>query len=213
MRKKRILSIFLIASLLLSGCNATKQVDKSSNKGIKQEESKDTINIGEIKGKYGVVEDKTMKPFYNVEQNTQFTFHFNSNVEPVYAVTVHTDKKCEESSIVYQINDGYITDKGVDVVVKPGSPILNTSDREGGSLENYNWGNAPIYYLCIRYDMDAKTPTLLDEPIIVPFTVKNKVSTPNLSCKISKDGSFSLEWQPIENAVSYKIYESINNSG
>lgn len=208
-----MISLILVTSIIFTGCGKNKEqlVNKLETKIEQTQEetsTKEQIDIASIKNKYGSIDDKAIKPFYNVEQNTQFTFHFNSKVEPVYAVTVHTDKKCDENSIVYQINDGYITENGVDVVVKPGKPVLNTSDRVSGELENYNWGNAPIYYLCIRYDMDATQPTLLNDPIIIPFTIKNKISTPNLSCKINDDGAFSLVWQPVEGAVSYNIYEA-----
>ena len=219
----KILSLSLVASMLLTGCNINLGKQKE-NMGISSEKEKEesfnvqsnvnlgsngTIKISEIKAKYGNVNQNVeIKAFYNVEQTTEFTFHFNSMVEPCKAITVHTDSKCLESSTVYQINDGYLTNNGLDIVVKPGSPVLNTSDRNDGKLENYNWGNAPIYYLCIRYDMNATIPTLLDTPIVVPFTVKSKVSVPSLTCNISDKGEFSLNWLPVENAVSYNIYRA-----
>ena len=220
----RIVSLTLVASMLLTGCNINLKKDKENNDTQIQEKintetnvvennvnlgSGEVIKVSEIKAKYGALDTNTqIKPFYNVEQTTEFTFHFNSMVEPCKAITVHTDSKCLESSTVYQINDGYLTDNGLDVVVKPGKPILNSSDRNDDALENYNWGNAPIYYLCIRYDMNTTTPTLLDTPIIVPFTVKSKVSVPSLTCNISPEGEFSLNWLPVENAVSYNIYQA-----
>ena len=43
-------------------------------------------------------------------------------------------------------------------------------------LENgvETWGNASIYYIAVRYDSEAETPTKLDEPKIIPFTVKHE---------------------------------------
>ena len=165
-----------------------------------------TITLLDLKKKYGVANETQIKPFYNVDQQTEFVFHFkNKEIEPCYAVTVHTDPKCELNSTVYQLNDGYITDNGLDVVVKPGLPVLNETTK----WDNYNWGNAPIYYLAIRYDMESTEIKPLDEPIIVPFTIYSKVSTPNAEANINSDGSFELTWKPVDGAEKYNIYEAI----
>ena len=150
------------ASFVLSACGAKETIesDNETRSEVSSEATVDNskkpvdtgvVTVSDLKQKYGVENRQEYKPFYNVEQGTQFTFHFNSQVEPCRAITVHTDSKCEESSTVYQINDGYKTDTGVDVVVKAGSPVLNCDTHSGGSLANYNWGYAPIYYMCIRY--------------------------------------------------------------
>lgn len=208
------------ATVLLSACGtkesaktSTKESTEStsndetvSNPSIQAESNSGVVTISDLKQKYGVADKKEYKPFYNVEQGTQFTFHFNSDVEPCKAITVHTDSKCEESSTVYQINDGYVTSSGVDVVVKAGSPVLNCDTHSGGSLANYNWGYAPIYYMCIRYDIDADEPVLLDEPIVIPFTVRSEVSVPNTYYTISPTGNFTVNWKPVEDAVKYNIY-------
>lgn len=169
-----------------------------------------TITISEIKEKYGVTDEVGIKPFYNVEQTTEFLFHFNSDVEPALAVTVHTDPSCNESSIVYQINNAYEKEgvQGRDILVKPGSPVLNSSDRTGGKLDNYNWGYAPVYYLSINYDMESTEVKELETPIIVPFTIRSDVSIPNLTCSISDGGEFALEWHKVDGAVKYNIYEA-----
>ena len=224
--KNKILKFFslsLATTILFTGCGqankglSNNENDLGEDKEIVGEVSQnfgsgETISISEIKAKYlggSFNEEIAIKPFYNIEQNTEFTFHFNSMVEPCKAITVHTDSKCLESSTVYQINDGYVSDNGgIDVVVKPGKPVLNSSERTNGALDNYNWGNAGIYYLCIRYDMNATTPTLLEEPIIVPFTVKSDVSVPTLTCSISQYGEFELSWLPVKDAVSYNIYQA-----
>lgn len=232
----KILTILLVGTIILSGCgNKQEDIKIKQEPQVTEQKQEVTepvaspevtevtedvhiqtaeqaqsggITVKELKKKYGVNDNNYIKPFYNVEQTTQFTFHFNSKVEPIEAITVHTDPKCEMNSTVYQINSAYESGSGYDIVVKPGSPVLNTSDRQDGKLENYNWGNAPVYYLSINYDMDATTPTKLDEPIIVPFTIRNEISTPNLTASIDKNGKFQLEWKAVDGAVNYNIYQA-----
>ena len=231
--KKRVISILLVIATLftLTACMTRKIDIPIIGKNEKnQTENKNTITenknistgnnatpqkftIQQLKAKYAtsdgvIAEDSYIRPFYNVEQTTRFTFHFNSIIEPYKAISVHTDPKCGINSAVYQINDGYLTDNGVDVIVKPGKPILNTSDRKSGELDNYTWGNAPIYYICIHYDMNSSVVKELDEPIIIPFTIRNDVSTPNLTYSIDNNGTFRLNWKKIDGAVKYNIYRA-----
>lgn len=196
---KRMAIFGLIAAICIPsvGCGTNKESTKLAE-----------YTIGELKAEFASSSNKYMfKPFYNVEQTTEFTFHFNSSVDPVKAITVHTDSKCEENSTVYQINDGYRTANGVDVVVKPYKPVLKAEARNDVSESSY-WGYAPTYYLCVRYDLDSTEVKKLDEPIVIPFTVRNEISTPNVYASIDSKGVFSVKWLPVENAVSYKIYQS-----
>lgn len=228
--KKKLLSAVLTMSMILAlaGCSknegepyipnssttekedSTKDTDKNtSNETVNNNDlnldNTEVITIASIKNKYGTLDKTEIKPFYNVDQKTQFTFHFNAkDIEPSHAVTVHTDSKCEVNSMVYQINDGYLINDGVDVVVKPGSPVLQETDDN----TRYTWGKAPVYYLSINYDMDATTPTKLNEPIVVPFTIKSNVSTPNLEASIDTTGKFQIQWKPVEGATKYNIYEA-----
>lgn len=228
--KKKLLSVVLTMSMILAlaGCSKnerepyvpnssttekedlTKDTDKNtSNETVKNNDfnldNTEVITIASIKNKYGTLDKTEIKPFYNVDQKTQFTFHFNAkDIEPSHAVTVHTDSKCEVNSMVYQINDGYLVNDGLDVVVKPGSPVLQETDDN----TRYTWGKAPVYYLSINYDMDATTPTKLNEPIVVPFTIKSNVSTPNLEASIDTTGKFQIRWKPVEGATKYNIYEA-----
>lgn len=231
-RKERVFLLWLIvilAAVSLVGCNLIRSNDSNKNQnsnimsGIGGENSENLITenttyttIEKIKSEFiplGIKENKyQFKPFYNVEQTTEFTFHFNSNVDPVKAITVHTDAACEENSTVYQVNDGYKTTKGVDVIVKPMKPVLATDDRKDYNNTNY-WGYSSIYYLCVRYDMDSEEVEKLESPIIIPFTVKNKIATPFANANIRADGDFSVTWKPVENAKSYKVYRSFASNG
>jgi len=229
-KKKKLLAIALTGLMILSACGKkeeaktdnkaqlnTQATEKKAEAPKPKEEPTSKIveqasTVSELKQKYCVDNSKYIKPFYNVEQNTQFTFHFNSKVEPIKAITVHTDPSCNIDSTIYQINSAYLNGdgSGYNIVVKPGSPVLNSSARKEGELSKYNWGNAPVYYLSINYDMSADTPTKLDSPIVVPFTVRRKISTPNIEAHITKDGSFTLSWKPVKNAVKYNIYSADN---
>ena len=70
-----------------------------------------------------------------------------------------------------------------------------------------SWGGAPIYYIRLNYDPDAEKLTLLDQPIIIPFTVKSELPVPNLRYEIDKDRRLTLVWDKVEGATEYKIYE------
>ena len=162
----------------------------------------ESITVGNIKEKFGVTNSVEISPFYNIEQTSNFIFHFNSKVDAMKAVTVHTDAKCNKESMVKQENKGYETKEGKeDVVVMPGTPVLGESNQN-------MWGYAPIYYLCIRYDLTSEEVKALDEPIIVPFTVKSPASIPNVNAYVNNDGQFEIKWNPVSNAVKYNIYST-----
>ena len=152
--------------------------------------------------KYNVSESEQIAPFYNVDMDAEFMCHFRSDVNPVWAVTVHTDAECGIDSMVYQINDGYKTESGTDVVVKPGRAVLGYGKDTG----DYVWGYAPIYYLCIRYDMESDTVNRLDNPVVVPFTVKSEISIPNVTASVNENGQFEISWNAVAGAAGYNIY-------
>ena len=198
--------LLLVSAFMLVGCG-TSSVPSGENPGPTAETAKTELKLSNYYA--SLSNEKSIVPYYNVNQDAKFVFHFNTNeIEPSLAVTVHTDPKCETNSLVYQVNDCYRTENGYDIVVKPGSPVLNSSDRAEGKLENYNWGNAPIYYLSVNYDMNSKEAKKLDEPIIIPFTVKREISTPNVEQQVNDNGLYTLTWKSVDNAVSYNIYSA-----
>lgn len=170
--------------------------------------SGDTITIEELKEKYKGQETIEIQPFYNVEQKTEFLFHFNSDVEPLSAVTVHTDRKCElNSRVPDQKNTGYYgEDGGTDVVVTPPMFPLLRDQGDADSFEFDTWGRAPVYYLCIRYDMESEEVRLLEKPVVIPFTIRSEVSVPTLYPQINEDGVLTLRWNAVEEAVEYRLY-------
>ena len=203
-KAKRIIPCMLAILMItfgFTGCGKTENIEVGTK-------ASGSIKISEIKKAYGVTsnyEQNQLLPFWNVDNDTVFTLHFNSKVEPALAVSVHTDPKCGVNSRVGQLNAAYLCDDGgVDVIVKPGLAVLN----ENQDMTKAEWGNAPIYYMKINYDRFSSEVTPLETPVIVPFTVRTDVSTPTLKGNIGPDGQYKLSWTPVEGATSYEIYES-----
>lgn len=229
---KYVFSLGIITSLILSGCakeivvetiisdkskeNTTiesKEIE-SNNSNIKLG-SKSVISVGDIRNKYGTVGTE-ISPLYNVDPKAKFTFHFNSKVDPFQAVTVHTDRACENNSIVFTQNLAYfMPDGGIDLIVS--NDLYKISVLDSNARLDYNeneitWGHASQYFLSVNYDMKSETPKKLDNPIIIPFTIKNDVQTPRVNYKISNVGEFSITWNKVPDADSYRIYSTFKDT-
>lgn len=203
---KRLFAIILTVTLVLTGCqsnNLTKGPEKA-------EEVKKGSTILTLKQKYGAVDTKEVMPMYNVAQDEEFKFKFKAdfrkaNLTSYDIVSVHTDIKAYRASKVYSFNDSIENT----VTIRPlGSGVL-TSETINAKYKS-NWGGAPIYYLRLNYDPDAEQLTLLDKPIIIPFTVKSELPVPNVNYVIDKDRRLSLVWDKVEGATEYKIYRRSN---
>lgn len=210
---KKILCIFLLASLLLSACEeGTTQAPAEPSKNqesVQQVDSKGNpsgnFTVLDLKKKYGTEKNKAIMPMYNVEQDKEFIFTFKADllegsVDPHEIVSVHTDIKVEEQSEIFTII-GYDT---YSVSIKPSAGVLPTEAIKLSS--DSSWGSAPIYYIRLNYDLDSAEMTKLDKPIIIPFTVKSELPVPNLKREILPDGTFKLVWSKVEGAESYKVY-------
>nr|WP_237179218.1 transglutaminase domain-containing protein [Paenibacillus sp. MMS18-CY102] len=208
---KKILSIFLLvsmASMLLAACTTGNEtVVKPEEPPIQETVKTSGVTVFDLKKKYGSEQDKALMPMYNVPRDKVFRFEFHSPIwEDTNAVTVHTDIKAEEKSrITTMSNYPSIGDTNV-LEVSSVWPVLPAIDPSNEDYEK-GWGNAPIYYIRINYDMDATTLTKLKKPIIIPFTVKSDVEVPNLKYSISSDGRFRLNWTEVEGADEYRIYQ------
>lgn len=204
--KKRTIAIIMVALTstgLLSGCN------KGPLGTTKAYAS--TMTIEELKNKYGVEDTNTIMPMYNVEPNKEFEFKFNSDLGDVSGydiVTVHTSSKCTEESEIGSFNWPTTEDGKTSISIKPMMPVLASESSYDG--DGMTWGNAPMYYLCINYDMDSETPTKLETPTVIPFTVKSEVPVPNVKSEIDKEGNLKLTWDKVEGAEKYNIYQ-VNN--
>lgn len=201
---KRLFFIMFALTLLLAGCQSNNQ--ESSTTDNKSTESKQGSSILSLKEKYGTASEKAIMPMYNVAQDEEFTFKFKGDLSKIdyYShdiITVHTDIKGLEASKVKWLVD--YKDNSVSVRPMGWGVLSSDSMRTKGQS---SWGGAPIYYIRLNYDPDAEKPTLLDEPIIIPFTVKSELPVPNLRYEIDKDRRFKLVWDKVEGATGYKIY-------
>ncbi|GFN34102.1 transglutaminase domain-containing protein [Paenibacillus xylaniclasticus] len=205
----KVITLLLLASLLLVACTdgdkpEVKQVQAPSDKVIQTNTTGGTVL--DLKKKYGSDQDKSIMPMYNVPRDKVFEFKFNSDISGEKdVITVHTDIKAEEASRISSfISPKDYGENKSTLEIKPMMPVLASPDH----LNQYEgWGNAPIYYIRINYDMDATTPTKLDKPIIIPFTVKSDVEVPNLKATVSQDGRLKLTWNAVQGATEYKIYQ------
>lgn len=186
------------------------------------EKDTDTINekdsdgavssIGRLKEKHGET-DKDIMPLYNVDPAEQFVFNFKADVGLVKdLISVHTDSRClPESEVVTSVMSSLAInakDPG-EVTVSPGGfPVLENPNELTDGL---TWGNAPIYYIRINYDLDATELLLLEEPIIIPFTIQSEVEVPTLRYTM-ENSRVAAVWSPIEGATEYKIYRGMGIS-
>ncbi|ANY67227.1 hypothetical protein BBD42_12685 [Paenibacillus sp. BIHB 4019] len=213
--KKMLLSLLLM-SLLLTGCMSDAANGfNSSIKLLKYAwQTPEKFSVQQLKQKYGETSNKPIMPLYNVAKDMKFDFHFQSdltqldNLKREETITVHTDRQALPSSQMASFNrvtpvegnQSIITVEPLDSGVLP-LPSASSSDPLG-------WGNAPIYYLRIDYDMASTTPQKLEKPLIIPFTVKSKLPVPNLTYEISEDGRLKLLWDKITGVSEYKVYQT-----
>ncbi|MBY0203755.1 MULTISPECIES: transglutaminase domain-containing protein [Paenibacillus] len=207
---KRLFFIMFALTLLLAGCQSNNQ--ESSPTDNKSTESKQGSSILSLKEKYGTASEKAIMPMYNVAQDEEFTFKFKGDLRKLNlssddVISVHTDIKALKASKVYalpEINDGSVSIKPLSWGVLS-SEAMETKGSSG-------WGGAPIYYIRLNYDPDAENPTLLDQPLIIPFTVKSELPVPKLRYVIDKDRRLTLTWDKVEGATQYKIYKRIDRN-
>lgn len=214
--KGKILSAVLMAAVLLCGCENGGAANTDTEKTqAAQYSSGDMVTVSAIKAKYAeATSDNLVMPLYNVAPDEKFDFKFRYNLMEDYSgvsdfVTVHTDKKCLPESIMYTYNDYEETaDGGCILTISPVGGVLENETDEADYFENDHavWGNAAVYYIAIWYDTNAETLVKLDEPIIVPFTVKHDVPAPEVRGVVDSNGCFSLQWDPVEGADEYRVY-------
>jgi len=217
---KRLLILILALSLLLTGCfggsndkiDRTTETDTVASNGTNHEQV-DEGTLLELKKKYGSDTNKTIMPLYNVESDQSFTFHFKSDLSGLTSgigidkerkfVSVHTDIKAYDESRMETFSSVRTAEDGSTIVTI--EPVNEALELESGP-PGLHWGSVPIYYLRVSYDLETKEPTKLDEPIIIPFTVKSEIESPTLHYQIT-DGRLKLVWQPVEGAEYYNIYQ------
>ena len=129
-------------------------------------------------------------------------------------MSVHTDGDVLESSSIAGTLGIVDKDGGSALTLKPPVgfiPLGSKADTEVyDKINQGSWGNAPIYYIRINYDISSATPKKLAKPMIVPFTVKSEVAVPNLKYELSQGGVLKLVWSKVEGAEKYNIYNVAN---
>ncbi len=224
-------ALLMSLSILMTGCATNEGSMSSSNTDGSQtgvvsgtmSYSGATVTAEEIKKAYDYnAEGQTeIMPLYNVSETESFTFTFNidwyeSHLNIYDLVSVHTQRDCLDASKIYY--NANVVDNGdgtCTLTVSPMSPVLGTEYQEKNYIDNKidNWGNAPMYYIAVHYDMEAQGEQKLSKPVVIPFTVKHEVEAPNLKGVVNEKGMLSLEWEPIEGAECYNIYKLTDGKG
>lgn len=234
--KKKLMVALLIASTMLTACqtNVSSEVSKLNEsievnweEGIQFEENKtddefveevsneqsDMLKAEEIKQKYSSTEREQIAPLYNVAENQIFDFTFMTsldalNVSKDELVTIHMDAACKPESMIYTNTHTEENDQGFTLSLSPIAAVLENMTNDEADFEDgyVVWGNAPMYYIAIWYDMTSEQEEKLEKPIVIPFTVKHEVQAPEVRGIVDKNGCFRLEWKPVEGAEEYRIY-------
>lgn len=228
----RIMLTTLCAALLLSGCSNSEADGNSTSSGNPAGSTVNsgssltngnnmpsyaaTISVADIKNAYGETSSSDIMPLYNVLPSESFDFDFKADywdefleISPEEMITVHTDPSCSEESeipVYRDMNEG--ENGGTRVTVSPITSVLETDSEVQNMLENdvEVWGNAAMYYIAVRYDMESETAAPLDTPKIIPFTVKHELAVPTLKGEVDSTGRFKLTWNEVPGADSYNIY-------
>ncbi|MEK5033638.1 transglutaminase domain-containing protein [Paenibacillus sp. FSL R7-0302] len=226
MKVKQMAILLLIMCVILTGCmGGSKEgspAPSSSPAATAAAETKNTSGnpppdasqtVYDLKQKYDSDEadhSPGIMPMYNVEQDMEFIFRFNTDLgsEAIgKTLSVHTDIKALPESKVGTLEDSQLVDGKSVYSIKPlGFGVLPSDSLRATGASS--WGNAPVYYIRLNYDLDAKSPTLLKQPVIIPFTVKSDLPTPTLQADISPDGRLTLVWNEVPGAESYNIYSA-----
>lgn len=124
--------------------------------------------------------------------------HFNKKIDPVEAVKVYSDKKCEDDSLVFTWNKAYETNDGMDIIVEGDANLLLCQDRLDYDILQSNWGNANKLYLKILNEDD------ITQSFVVPITFIRELQAPITFTSNGKD----VEWLEVDEADYYRVYMS-----
>ncbi len=229
--KKKLVSLALVASMMFTGCGIgnDETTKNNENENTRTEQSVDDnkfsgevnklygagdkVTLETIMERYGSVTSNMAEPMYNMSETEKFDFKFATNigyssVSVNDLVTVHTDSACLKDSELYTANTYVETEDGGSLLtVSPLSCPLGNQDNRDDYVDNsYTWGNAPIYYIAIWYDMEAEELVKLEEPTIIPFTIQHKAAAPEVKGVVDSQGCFSLQWDKVEGASEYRVY-------
>lgn len=166
------------------------------------------VTIAELKEKYKY-QDNKISPLYNVSPTEQFKITFNSYLGDIPAselITVHTHEGLGTDSTIdielvpetYEVGPSTFT-------IKPKESVLTKTDG--------SWGMNHMYYIKVNYDLDSNTPTRLEQPIVIPFTIKGTAENVDLVGEVAPNGQFQLTWLPLtEGSTSIQVNNIIKST-
>lgn len=171
----------------------------------------ENISAREIKQQFEQKQEN-LAPVYNVNREAVLCFSFaldytyieDLRVDGLEMVSVHTAPDCGKDSKV----ECYVWEEeraGETIIYA--SPVMPAYATESLEDAEQVWGSAPIYYACIRYDMENSEPDELKAPMVIPFTVSSACEVPNVTGKVDESGNLVLSWDSIEGAEEYTIYQ------
>lgn len=172
---------------------------------------KETTSVREIKKQFEQKQEN-LAPVYNVNREAVLCFSFaldytyieELRVDGLEMVSVHTAPDCGKDSKV----ECYVWEEekaGATIIYA--SPVMPAYATESLADVERVWGSAPIYYACIRYDMESAEPDELEAPMVIPFTVTSACEVPNVIGTVDDSGNLVLSWDAVEGADKYTIYQ------
>ena len=202
-RYKKGIILFTATSLVLSGCFGKEEVKPKVKPVEKPIEYKDEIvSVNKLKEFFKDSKTNYVMPIYNVSNNKEFVFNFNSYLgdkQPQDIISVYTDSKVQPESLA-EVDLEFET-------YTVGPTTLRLKPNKGNLRSKKGvWGNALTYYIKIDYDLDSIKPVKLEKPIIIPFTIKSTVDVPTLKSTVDNDGVFKLKWEKQKGVTKYNVY-------
>lgn len=202
------IAILITIVFIIGGMSNTQEKTNNETESKSESENVEAVvkdsnfkTIQDLKDYYNY-KNNILSPIYNVSQEGEFEVRFKTTKTlPKNAVGVYTNKECNDESKIETVVSIEKSGEGQKVVIKPYAKILSKSTDVG-------WGNAPIYFIKLDYDLDSDSISKLNEPLIIPFKTENIVEAPILKYTISENGIFKLNWSRVNNAISYRIYKT-----
>ncbi len=204
MKIKKILAMLLAIILVLgmfAGCSKKEDNKGAENNNMSVHTS--TMTVSQLKEKYGETDDGKVLPLYNLDPNEPLAISLKYTPENERDVfSIHTDEKClKESEVTLMWSpSSYMPNGPKTYEVRPIIAPLSNSQTQG------LWGNVSTYYIKFNYDINANEPVKLDEPVIVPMSIKSPAEIPDTNYVV-ENGCFKLTWKAVKGATSYKIYQ------
>ena len=202
------IAILITIVFIIGGMGNTQEKTNGETESKSESENVEAVvkdsnfkTIQDLKDYYNY-KNNILSPIYNVSQEGEFEVRFKTTKTlPENAVGVYTNKECNDESKIETVVSIEKSGEGQKVVIKPYAKILSKSTDVG-------WGNAPIYFIKLDYDLNSDSISKLNEPLIIPFKTENIVEAPILKYTISENGIFKLNWSRVNNATSYRIYKT-----